>query len=196
MFRCLLHAEAGYWDAHEATSINALDRVPAHKDEVERHLYVRLTDLTNLDLRLICCDLMSTSFEGSSSAAERFGIGPLCVVADRALISTDTLSAIDAAGYDYVIATTADRVLRDSGSRPPLRGRGRPRALHVPLQRRRYGLCEILAGRYVLVTSLGTEGDHAAQILRRYRRLLKVEHRFRVLKDYLKAGGVCYGSRS
>ena len=33
------------------------------KDELETHLYARLTDLTNLDLRLVCYDLTSTYFE-------------------------------------------------------------------------------------------------------------------------------------
>ncbi len=44
---------------------------------------------------------------------------------------------------------------------------------------------ELLAGRYVLVTSLGTAEAGTAQVVRAYRQLLNVEHRFRVLKDFL-----------
>ena len=50
----------------------ALDAVSAAKDETETHLYARLCDLTNLDLRLVCYDLGSTYFEGSTRPSGRF----------------------------------------------------------------------------------------------------------------------------
>ena len=50
----------------------ALDAVAAAKDGTEMHLYARLCDLTNLDLRLVCYDLTSTYFEGSTRPSERF----------------------------------------------------------------------------------------------------------------------------
>ena len=50
----------------------ALDAVAAAADETETHLYARLCDLTNLDLRLVCYDLTSTYFEGSTRPSERF----------------------------------------------------------------------------------------------------------------------------
>ena len=50
----------------------ALDAVAAAKDETETHLYARLCDLTNLDLRLVCYDLTSTYFEGSTRPSGRF----------------------------------------------------------------------------------------------------------------------------
>ena len=50
----------------------ALDAVAAAKDNTETHLYERLCDLTNLDLRLVCYDLTSTYFEGSTRPSERF----------------------------------------------------------------------------------------------------------------------------
>ena len=50
----------------------ALDAVSAAKDETETHLYARLCDLTNLDLRLVCYDLTSTYFEGSTRLSGRF----------------------------------------------------------------------------------------------------------------------------
>ena len=43
----------------------------------------------------------------------------------------------------------------------------------------------LLAGRYVLTTSLTPAEATTAQIVRAYRQLLDVEHRFRVLKDFL-----------
>jgi len=51
----------------------ALDAVAAVKDETETHLYARLCDLANLDLRLVCYDLTSTYFEGSTRPSGRFG---------------------------------------------------------------------------------------------------------------------------
>ncbi|MDE0289642.1 MAG: IS1634 family transposase, partial [bacterium] len=50
----------------------ALDAVAAAKDETETHLYARLCDLTNLDLRLVCYDLTSTYFESSVRPSGRF----------------------------------------------------------------------------------------------------------------------------
>ena len=50
----------------------ALDAVAAAKDDTETHLYTRLCDLTNLDLRLVCYDVGSTYFEGSARPSERF----------------------------------------------------------------------------------------------------------------------------
>ena len=50
----------------------ALDAVAATKDETETHLYARLCDLANLDLRLVCYDMASTYFEGSTRPSGRF----------------------------------------------------------------------------------------------------------------------------
>ena len=50
----------------------ALDAVADAADETETHLYARLCDLTNLDLRLVCYDLTSTYFEGSTRTSDRF----------------------------------------------------------------------------------------------------------------------------
>ena len=50
----------------------ALDAVAASKDDTETHLYSRLCDLANLDLRLVCYDLTSTYFEGSARPSGRF----------------------------------------------------------------------------------------------------------------------------
>jgi hypothetical protein len=44
---------------------------------------------------------------------------------------------------------------------------------------------ELLAGRYVLTTSLPSSEMSAATVVRSYRQLLEVEDRFRVLKDFL-----------
>lgn len=50
----------------------ALDALAEAKEATETHLYSRLTDLTNLDLRLVCYDLTSTYFEGDRRPSERF----------------------------------------------------------------------------------------------------------------------------
>ncbi len=50
----------------------ALDAVADVKAETEEHLYRRLCDLTNLNLRLVCYDLTSTYFEGSTHKTEAF----------------------------------------------------------------------------------------------------------------------------
>ena len=50
----------------------ALDAVADMKEVTEGHLYSVLTTLTNLDLRLVCYDLTSTYFEGSTRPSVRF----------------------------------------------------------------------------------------------------------------------------
>lgn len=42
----------------------ALDAVADAKEATEAHLYGALTNLTNLDLRLVCYDVTSTYVEG------------------------------------------------------------------------------------------------------------------------------------
>ncbi len=49
-----------------------LDQVAGAKEQTEAHLYARLTDLTNLDLRLVCYDLTSTYFETTRGPSPRF----------------------------------------------------------------------------------------------------------------------------
>ena len=50
----------------------ALDAAADAKEATEAHLYSRLCDLSNLDLRLVCYDLTSTYFEGSQRPSGRF----------------------------------------------------------------------------------------------------------------------------
>jgi hypothetical protein len=50
----------------------ALDAIAEVKERLESHLYGRLCDLTNLDLRLVCYDLTSTYFETDTARDARF----------------------------------------------------------------------------------------------------------------------------
>jgi hypothetical protein len=50
----------------------ALDVVCDHKDVIERHVYGRVCDLTNLQLTLACYDLTSTYLEGDPAGHDRF----------------------------------------------------------------------------------------------------------------------------
>jgi transposase len=309
----------------------ALDQVEAAKADTERLLYARLTDLANLDLRLVCYDLTSTYFEGSvkSSKAfpsrafgysrdhrsdrpqivigllttadgipiahhvfagntadvttlpgvltdlrQRFGVGGICVVADRGLVSADNLESLGAQGFSHVLATrlhrdpacaaaleastargaewvalpeassaacevvvdgrrhvvvasferhhrdttrtaelvaraeeslrALERRVRDGQLRDPAKiGRAAQRILgesgvgrlfdvemgkgrflwHYDEQAMAYE--SILAGRYVLTTSLSMAEASTAAVVRSYRQLLETEDRFRVLKDFL-----------
>ena len=72
---------------------------------------------------------------------ERFGIGRMCVVADRGMISAETIAALEADGIDYILgarersdAEVRKVVLADSGPMVPLmipRARGQDTALEV-----------------------------------------------------------------
>ena len=310
----------------------ALDAVAEAKEATEDHLYARLTDLTNLDLRLVCYDLTSTYFEGDRQPSERFasrafgysrdhrgdrpqivigllvttdgipiahhvfagntadvstmpmvledlkarfGVGTITMVADRGLISETNVKALSDNGFGHILAT---RLHRDHDVAAVLDAAVGPDATWAPcpeansavcdvehdgkrwvvvasaerhhrdtartaelvertaaelraLERRvaegrlkdkakigsaagrilaRAGVarlfdCEIaegrflyhyddyaldyeeqlLAGRYVLATSLSAAEASAAEVLRAYRRLLEVESTFRVLKNFI-----------
>ncbi len=204
----------------------------------------------------------------------RFGVGKVCVVADRGLISNDNLAALGAGGFDHVLAT---KLHRDPRCAAALAASAAPDATWVPVPAARSAACEVtvdgtrcvvvasiqrwardraktielvakteaeflalearvragqlkdeqaitraaqrildrssvaglfdveigpgrflchydepahayeelLAGRYVLTTSLTPQQASTAQVVVAYRQLLGVEHRFRVLKDFL-----------
>jgi hypothetical protein len=310
----------------------ALDAVAGAKELTEAELYAALCDLTNLDLRLVCYDLTSTYFEGSTRASvrfpskafghsrdrrrdrpqvvigllctsdgipiahhvfagntadvstlpavledlqQRFGVGRICVVADRGLISEANVDLVAGCGFDHILAT---RLHRDPTCAEALAAAAAPDALWVPVPDARSAACEVtlddgrravvvasferwrrdtlrtaelvartearllalerrvrdgdlvdpakigraaqrilgaspvarlfdveiargrflyhydddafayeelLAGRYVLVTSLTVDQASTATIVRSYRQLIEVEHRFRILKDFL-----------
>jgi hypothetical protein len=65
-------APAGFSDPPLYRYYRALDTVAGGKELTESHLYARLTDLANLDLRLICYDLTSTYFEADGRHSDRF----------------------------------------------------------------------------------------------------------------------------
>jgi transposase len=310
----------------------ALDAVADTKQATETQLYATLCDLTNLDLRLVCYDLTSTYFEGSTRPSDRFpskafgysrdhrgdrpqvvvgllctgdgipiahhvfagetgdvttlpgvledlqtrfGVGRICVVADRGLISEDNVQVVAGQEFDHVFAT---RLHRDRTCAEALQRSVRPDAMWVPVPTAHSAACDItlddghravvvaslarhrrdttrtaelvartearlltleqrvragrlvdagkigraaqrilgasgvarmfdveisqgrfiyhyndtafdyedlLAGRYVLITSLTVDQASTAQVVAAYRQLQAVERRFRVLKDFL-----------
>jgi transposase len=203
----------------------------------------------------------------------RFGVGRIALVADRGLISEGNLDAVEAAGFDHVMATrlhrdpdvtavleraatakrwvtidattkavevahdkrrfvvvdSAERKRRDDHRREELLVRTENKLIALAqrvtsgrlsdpakigaacdriLRDSGVGRCftttiatgvflwdydqdalhyeeELLAGRYVITTSLTKKQASTAQVVRHYKALLGVEHRFRVLKDFL-----------
>lgn len=206
---------------------------------------------------------------------ERFGVGRICVVADRGLISEANVAVVEGCGFDHVLAT---RLHRDPTCAEALERSSRGDAEWVPVPAARSGACdvelsdgrravvvgsferwrrdslrtaelvvrtearllalerrvrdgelvdpakigraaqrilgaspvarlfdiemakgrflyhydegafayeELLAGRYVLVTSLSRTEASTARVVESYRQLVEIERRFRVLKDFL-----------
>jgi hypothetical protein len=310
----------------------ALDAIADAKEATETQLYTRLCDLANLDLRLVCYDLTSSYFEGSTRPSARFasrafgysrdhrsdrpqvvigllctsegipiahhvfagntadvstlpevledlqtrfGVGRICVVADRGLISQANVDVVEGCGFDHVLAT---RLHRDPTCAEALTAASQPQARWVAVPDARSAACditladgrravvvtsferwqrdtlrtaelvvrteakllalerrvrdgllvdagrigraaqrilggcgvahlfdveiaqgrflyhydeaafvyeELLAGRYVLVTSLAPNEASTAQVVMAYRSLVEIERRFRILKDFL-----------
>ena len=205
----------------------------------------------------------------------RFGVGRICVVADRGLISEDNVQTVVGQGFDHIFAT---RLHRDKTCAEALQRSVAPDAVWVPVPTAHSAACDVtladgrravvvaslarhhrdtvrtaelvartetkllaledrvragrlvdagkigraaqrilgasgvgrlfdveiaegrflyhyneaafayedlLAGRYVLITSLTADHTSTAQVVTAYRQLLAVERRFRVLKDFL-----------
>ena len=125
-----------------------LDTVAATKESTESHLYARLTDLANLDLRLVCYDLTSTYFEGETRHCERFASRAFGYSrdhrGDRPQVVIGLLTTSDGipiahhvfAGNTADVATPADRARRPPA---PLRSGAHPRGRRPrpPLRRQR-----------------------------------------------------------
>ncbi len=218
----------------------SLDAIADAKEATESQLYAALTDLTNLELRLVCYDLTSTYFEGSvrpsarfasqafgysrdhrsdrpqvvigllctgdgipiahhvfagntsdvstlpgvlGDLQERFGVGRICVVADRGLISAANVEVVEGCGFDHVLAT---RLHRDPTCAEALEASARPDASWVPVAAARSAACEVTLGdgrRAVVVASFERfERDTlrtAELVVRTEAKLLALERRVR-----------------
>lgn len=221
----------------------ALDQVAAAKEATETHLYGRLCDLTNLDLRLVCYDLTSTYFETTAASSERFesrafgysrdkrgdrpqvvigllvtgdglpiahhvfsgdtndvttlpavlddlagrfAIRGVAVVADRGLISAANITALDAGGFDHVLAT---RLHGDTLARTAIAASATPDATWVAVPEANSAACDVTidAKRCVVVAS--------GERLRRdnHRRVELIAHteaQLLALEDRVRAGRI------
>ncbi|HME02997.1 MAG TPA: IS1634 family transposase [Solirubrobacteraceae bacterium] len=84
------------------------------------------------------------------------------------------------------IGAAADRILRDSGVGRCFHTTIRDGFFHWDYDQHAYRYdTELLAGRYVIATSLNAEQASVADVVRFYRGLQHVERRFKVMKDFL-----------
>ncbi|HZD24041.1 MAG TPA: IS1634 family transposase [Acidimicrobiia bacterium] len=220
----------------------AVDTVAESKEATEEHLYGRLTDLANLDLSLVCYDLTSTFFEGSTRPSDRFGsrafgysrdhrgdrpqvvigllcttdgipiahhvfsgntadvttlpevvsdlrarfsVGSICVVADRGLISTDNLNALDADGFDHVLAT---RLHRDAACEEALEASTAPDTPWVPVPEANSAAADVTlwdGRRCVVVASIQR---HCRDTSRTAELVARTETKLLALEDRVRAG--------
>jgi Transposase DDE domain len=220
----------------------ALDAVAATKEATEAALYAALTDLTNLDLRLVCYDLTSTYFEGSTRPSlrfpsrafgysrdrrgdrpqvvvgllcttdgipiahhvfagntadvttlpgvledlqQRFGVGRICVVADRGLISVDNVETVAGQGFDHVLAT---RLHRDPTCAEALQRSTLPDAKWVPVPAARSAACDVTLadGRRAVVVA--SPERHHRDSVRTSELVARTETKLLALEDRVRAG--------
>ena len=218
-----------------------LDAVAEAKAATENHLYARLTDLTNLDLRLVCYDLTSTYFEGDRRPSERFasrafgysrdhrsdrpqivigllvttdgipiahhvfagntadvstlpavlddlkdrfGVGAITMVADRGLISEDNVKALSDKGFGHILAT---RLHRDHDVAAVLEASTRPDASWSACPEANSAVCEVShdARRFVVVAS--TERYHR-DVVRTAELVARTSAELRALEERVGAG--------
>jgi hypothetical protein len=126
---------------------------------------------------------------------ERFGIARACIIADRGMISADTVAALEAAKVEYILGVrerssreVREDVIDDDGVAVPLviprqKGRTRLAVTEVKIAGRRYVLCrneeeaqKDAAARAELVAGLErqlAQGDKALVSNKGFRRFLK-----------------------
>ncbi len=127
---------------------------------------------------------------------DRFGVGRICVVADRGLISTDNVDTVSAAGFDHIIAT---RLHRDKACKAALEAADMPSAEWVAIPESSRAACDVdIDGiRYVVVASAARHRRDTARtaelVGRTENQLLALERRVRTgrLADAGKIGRAC-----
>jgi hypothetical protein len=84
--------------------------------------------------------------------AERFGVGRICVVADRGLISEDNVDIVAGQGFDHVVAT---RLHRDASCAAALQLSAAPDARWVPVPAANSAACDVMLpdGRRAVVVA-------------------------------------------
>jgi hypothetical protein len=110
----------------------------------------------------------------------------LCAKLEDGLIALEARVRAGRLSDPAKIGAAADRILRDSGVSRCFKTTVRKGVFSWDFDEkaRRYDE-ELLCGRYVITTSLDKDEVPAAQVVRYYRSLQNVEHRFSVLKDFL-----------
>jgi hypothetical protein len=113
----------------------------------------------------------------------RFGVGRICVVADRGLISADNVDVVAGHGYDHVIAT---KLHRDPTCHEALTASAAPDAVWVPVPAAHSTACDIVLAdgrRAVVVASAERQRRDSTRtaelVARTEARLLGLEDRVR-----------------
>src|ERR1035437_818179 len=95
------------WLGEELAASDQADRtlVPrCIKDLIEERLFERRRDLLS-DLSVVFMDTTTLYFEGQGgqTLGQRFAIGRVCVVADRGMISAQTIASLEERGLEYIL---------------------------------------------------------------------------------------------
>ena len=113
----------------------------------------------------------------------RFGVGRICVVADRGLISADNLDTVSGAGFDHIIAT---RLHHDNACAAALEAADEPTSEWVPVPESNRATCDVVdtdGTRYVVVASVDRQRRDTIRtrelVARTENKLLALEARVR-----------------
>jgi transposase len=115
----------------------------------------------------------------------RFGVGRICVVADRGLISEDNVETVTGHGFDHVFAT---RLHHDKTCAEALQRSVRPDAAWVPVPSARSAACDVTLAdgrRAVVVTSVAR---HRRDTTRTAELVARTETKLLALEDRVRAG--------
>jgi hypothetical protein len=116
---------------------------------------------------------------------DRFGVGRICVVADRGLISEDNVETVAGQGFDHIFAT---RLHRDPTCAEALQRSVRPDATWVPVPSAHSAACDVTLddGRRAVVVA--SAARHHRDTARTAELVARTEAKLLALEDRVRAG--------
>ena len=120
-----------------------------------------------------------------SDLRDRFGVGSICVVADRGLVSEANLDALSSGGFDHVLAT---RLHRDTACTEALEASTAPHVSWVPVPEANSAAADVTLAdgrRCVVVASFER---HSRDTFRTAELVARTETKLLALEDRVRAG--------
>lgn len=198
-----------YFEGQGGQSIGRRGHNKDHRPDLKQMVVGAVIDG---DGRPICCEMwpgntadVTTLLPVAKRLSSRFAVGRVCLVADRGMISKNTVAALEADNWPYILGARMRNqkevkldVLSRAGRYKLVKGHGAPlKVKEVWVEDRRYVVClnedqarKDAAARQTIIESLGKalkQGDKSLVGNKGYRKYLRAAgRRFEIDEDKIK----------